>query len=336
MKQLLTTTALSILCFGAWQGISAACIPQRGSTSVDIPMNVGRVVVRPSHAVGEVLHKANFIITPNGSTAYCDGSGGTIHAVLSQNPNLSAVGNSVYDTNIPGIGIRLYREALDASYFSGYYPYVRNTEPFTTYNLADGYFVVEIIKTATTTGSGAFNPGRYSSYGYPNTSEPLLTSTVYGNAITIASSSCEIQGNSNRFITLAPVSKSDFKGIGSTQAEQAFSMTILCNGGANPTDYMEKNIISLSYDFTPEANTQNAIKNIAANGSKAEGVSTQLVWDGPNKQVINNKDKFHLGTVNSNQTIEYQIPMTARYYQSGATVTPGKVTGLATMTIQYD
>lgn len=335
MNQCLTQTALCILCLGAWQSINAACITQPGFATVDIPMNVGRVVVRPSHTVGQILHTANFVIVPNGSLSQCDGSGSTIHAVLDKNPSLSPVGDSVYNTNIQGIGIRLYRKALEDDQFSGYYPYVRNLIA-SEYRLSPGYFVVEIIKTAAVTGSGAFSPGRYSSYSYRDNSVPVLTSTVYGNAITIASSSCEIQGNTNRFIELAPVTKADFKGVGTTLAEQAFNMTILCNGGENPSGYTEKNLISLSYGFTPEGSAQNVIKNIASDNNKAQGVSTQLLWEGPSKQVISNNDKFELGSVNSNQTVQYQVPMTARYYQSATNVTPGRVTGLATMTIQYD
>lgn len=336
MKKFFLKTAIFSLSLGALQTVHALCSSNLGFSTVDIPMNVGRVVVRPSDAVGKVLHKAMFPITPNGSQYYCDANGSTFNATLSKNNPISSVGNSVYSTNIPGIGIRLYREAQTANYFSGYYPYIRNTATNTNYVLDIGYFVVEIIKTATATGSGAFEPGRYSAYGSRDTLVPWLTSTVNGHAITIASSSCEIQGNANRVINLAPVTKADFKGIGSTAAEQAFDMTILCNGGENTSGYEEKNIISLSYGFTPEGTAQDVIKNIAPNNVKAQGVSTQLILNGFNRQVVKNNDKILLGTVSSNQTIQYQVPMSARYYQSATTVTAGKVTGLATMTIQYD
>lgn len=336
MKKFFLKTAIFSLSLGALQTVHALCLNNPGFITVDIPMNVGRVVVRPSDAVGKVLHKAMFPINPLGSTMTCDASGSTNHAVLNKTLQLSPLGDSVYSSNIPGIGIRLYREAIDHSYFSGYYPYTRRLEANTSYFLASGYFVVEIVKTATTTGSGAFYPGRYSTYSPLENTQPLLTSTVNGNAITIASSSCEIQGNANRVINLAPVTKADFKGIGSTAAEQAFDMTILCNGGENTSGYEEKNIISLSYGFTPEGTAQDVIRNIAPNNVKAQGVSTQLILNGFNRQVVKNNDKILLGTVNSNQTIQYQVPMSARYYQSATTVTAGKVTGLATMTIQYD
>lgn len=319
-------------------GAYATCAPQRGFTPQDVSMSVGRVVVRPSDAVGTILRKATFPISSNGSTYYCDYSAGTIEAVLQQRYPLSPSGNSIYSTNIEGIGIRLYREAADNSNFSGYYPYTRSLSRYTTYRLSPGYFVVEIVKTAPSTGSGALVPGQYSRYnviGYPN--QPFLTSTVYGNAITIASSSCEIQGNINKTVTLPTVNKVDFKGVGSTQGEQAFDLNILCNGGKNPTGYEESNKISLSFDYDAVTNTTNVISNNAAAGSNASGVGVQLLSQYKNSnKVIAKNDKLELGTLKSNDNIQYNVPMTARYYQTATKVMPGKVRAMATVTIEYD
>ncbi|RSP30541.1 fimbrial protein, partial [Acinetobacter baumannii] len=43
-----------------------------------------------------------------------------------------------------------------------------------------------------------------------------------------------------------------------------------------------------------------------------------------------------IGTVSSNQTVQYDIPLTARYYQTASNVTAGEVKANATVTIQYD
>ena len=338
MKILTTLFLLTITA-----GISetyAACTPSNGFRPQDVSMSVGRVVVRPSDAIGTVLRKATFPISNNGSTYRCDfGAPSSIKAVLNQSYPLSLSGTSIYSTNISGIGIRLYREAEAASNFSGYYPYRRTLERNTTYSLANGYFIVEIVKTAPTTGSGTLVPGQYSSYyvdGYSN--KPFLTSTVYGNAITIASSSCEIQGNINKVVQLPTVNKADFKGVGSTQGEQAFDLNILCNGGQNLTGYEESNKISLSFDYQAAANTNNqVINNDAPANTRASGVGTQLLWNYQNQnKVIAKGNKLDLGTLKSNQTIQYNVPMKARYYQTSPTVSPGTVRGMATITIEYD
>ncbi|EZQ10518.1 fimbrial protein [Acinetobacter sp. Ver3] len=315
--------------------VQAACTPQANFRTVDISMAVGRVVVRPSDPVGRVLTKKTFPISPNGSSIRCDRNPVNINARLIQNGQLSPAGDSVYETNIPGIGIRLYREAANNQNFSGYYPYSRRLTANTTYNLDNGFFVVEIIKTAVNSGSGVIAPGRYSTYyveGYPQ--QAFLTSTVYGNAITIASSSCEIQGNINKTVNLPTVNKSDFKGIGSTAGEQAFDMNILCNGGDNPTSVTETNRISLSFDYTSNGN--NSIVNDAASNVRAKGVNTQLISNYQNQnKVITQGEQIQLGTVSSNQTVQYNLPLKARYIQVENQVEPGRVRGQATVTIQY-
>ncbi|OTU37607.1 fimbrial protein [Acinetobacter pittii] len=339
MKRILLTGFLFTAGLGVYGEANAYCTLSSGFSTVDISMAVGRVVVRPSDPVGKVLRKATFPINSTGqaSTAKCTSYSDSITAELTQSYPLSSLGNSIYSTNIPGIGIRLYREAENATNFSGYYPYSRSVTPGTSYFLASGYFVVEIVKTAEQTGSGTLVPGLYSRYyvsGYMN--RPFLTSTV-SNAITIASSSCEIQGNINKVVQLPTVTKAGFKGVGSTQGEQTFDMNILCNGGINPTGYEEKNLISLTYDFTQDGTNTQVLANTAPTSEKANGVGVQLLWNYQNKnQVIKKGDKLALGTLSSNQTIQYNVPMTARYYQTATNVTAGKVRAMATVTIEYD
>lgn len=336
MKKLLLNSVLLTAGLGVYSEANAACWISNYAPN-DVKMSVGRVVVRPSDEVGKILRKATFAITSSGTTAYnCDRYDRVI-AELNQGYPLSSQGNNIYSTNIPGIGIRLYREAENSSNFSGYYPYERSGISGTRY-LASGYFVVEIVKTAEQTGSGALVPGQYSSYyirGYPH--QPFLTSTVLANAITIASSSCELQGNINKVVQLPTVMKSGFSGIGSTQGEQSFDLNILCNGGKNPTGYEVKNQISLDFDFPQDGTNNQVMANTAPNSTKANGVGVQLLWKYQNKnQVIRKGDKLDVGTVNSNQTVQYNIPLSARYYQTATNVTAGTVRAMATVTIQYD
>ncbi|MCH7306861.1 fimbrial protein [Acinetobacter sp. NIPH 1852] len=337
MKKLLLNSVLLTAGLGFYAEANAACSTSPGFTTIDVSMQVGRVVVRPSDPVGKVLVKSLFEIRPNDRTTYTCSRSDMMVARLLQNYAISPLGNNIYSTNIPGIGIRLYREAFNATNFSGYYPYTAPV-PGTNIRLAEGYFVVEIVKTAENTGSGTLVPGVYSTYYAGNRSDrPFLTSTVYGNAITIASSSCEWRGNINKAVTLPTVTKSGFTGVGSTQGEQSFDLNILCNGGENQTGYEEKNLISLSFDYQQEGTNTKVLKNLEPNATKANGVGVQLVWNYQNKnQVIGLGDKLELGTVKSNQTIEYNVPLTARYYQTNTNVTAGKVRAMATVTIEYD
>ena len=337
MKKLLLNSVLLTAGLGLYGEANAACSTSQDFRTVDVSMQVGRVVVRPSDPVGKVLVKSLFEIRPNDGTTYTCSRSDMMVARLLQNYAISPLGNNIYSTNIPGIGIRLYREAFNATNFSGYYPYTAPV-PGTNIRLGEGYFVVEIVKTAENTGSGTLVPGQYSTYYAGSRSDrPFLTSTVYGNAITIASSSCEWRGNIDKAVTLPTVTKSGFTGVGSTQGEQSFDLNILCNGGENPTGYEEKNLISLSFDYQTEGTNTQVLRNLEPNATKANGVGVQLLWNYNNQnRVIGLGDKLELGTVKSNQTIEYNVPLTARYYQTNANVTAGKVRAMATVTIEYD
>ena len=337
MKKLLLNSVLLTAGLGLYGEANAACSTSQDFRTVDVSMQVGRVVVRPSDPVGKVLVKSLFEIRPNDGTTYTCSRSDMMVARLLQNYAISPLGNNIYSTNIPGIGIRLYREAFNATNFSGYYPYTAPV-PGTNIRLGEGYFVVEIVKTAENTGSGTLVSGQYSTYYAGSRSDrPFLTSTVYGNAITIASSSCEWRGNIDKAVTLPTVTKSGFTGVGSTQGEQSFDLNILCNGGENPTGYEEKNLISLSFDYQTEGTNTQVLRNLEPNATKANGVGVQLLWNYNNQnRVIGLGDKLELGTVKSNQTIEYNVPLTARYYQTNANVTAGKVRAMATVTIEYD
>lgn len=317
----------------------AACTATSGFSTVDISMNVGRVVVRPTDPVGTILSRSSFPINPNGSTLSCNFFGGQIQAVLSKNPSLSpAGGDSVYDTNIQGIGIRLYRDAGNGSNFSGYYPYSRSLSSNTTYRLGEGFFVVEIIKTANLTGSGALSAGRYSSYySRDDVNEPFLTSTVYGSAITIASSSCELLGEVNKTVQLPTVNKTGFTGVGSTQGAQEFYLNFVCNGGENLTSDQQSTAISLNFDYEPADNTTNILANNAPESIRSGGVGVELKTNYNNSgSRVERNENLELGDVQSNQNRQFNVPFIASYYQTESVVTPGDVSSLATVTVEYE
>ncbi|QIO05801.1 fimbrial protein [Acinetobacter shaoyimingii] len=340
MKYKILSGTLLLVGYALSSEAYAVCT-QSNFTPQDVSMAVGRVVVRPSDAVGAVLRRAVFPMNRVSDAVVCDrGAPDTVTNTLVQNYPLSGLGDSIYTTNIEGIGIRLYREVTSevGSSFSGYYPYTRTLASNTRYDVGNGNFIVEIIKIAPSTGSGALVPGRYSSYYLTKSPDrPLLTSSVYGNAITIASSSCEIRGQISQVVNLPTVNKVDFRGVGTTQGERDFNLNILCNGGGNSTSVIENNNISLSFDYNLVPNTTNVIENAAPAATKANGVGVQLVSKYQNSdRIVVKGEKIPLGSVNSNQTIEYNVPMLARYYQTEQNVSAGRVSSVSTVTINYD
>ncbi|OTG82481.1 hypothetical protein B9T31_14360 [Acinetobacter sp. ANC 4558] len=322
----------------------AACTPIDGFITTVVQMKINQpIIIRPSDPIGKSLATAIIPYTrdPN-STYYCT-SRPTINGVLTKNPTISNLGNNIYSTNIQGIGIRLSRATQTTTDVTATlkYPYsvlhANESESYPTkLALASGNFFIEIIKTSQNTGSGEISPGQYTSHFLDNNlNKPSLITVLGAKAITIASSSCEIQGEINKVITLPTVTQDKFKGMGTTTGEQSFNLDILCNGGANPTNVQASNKISLSYDFTANSDLK-SIVNSAPTNTKANGVSVQLINKDNNANTIISKGStFTLGTVNSNQRINYNVPLTARYIQTAQTITPGLVQGLATVTIEY-
>lgn len=321
----------------------AICTPIAGFSPTRVNMFVGRVVVRPSHLVGEKLEQRAFRFNRNESSTYiCNNqSSAPLVGVLLQNRGLSSLGNNIYNTNIPGIGIRLFRTNLHAEK-TAVYPY-RQIQALTGTKqrvlLADSLFNIEIYKTAPITGSGEIVPGVYTHHylGNVNSNRPSLITSIAANAITIASSSCMLQGSLNRTLTLPRVKTTDFKGIGSTAGELPFKLDLLCNGGANPTEVKETNTIGISFNFDSSPDLL-SIKNSEPTTTAAKGVNTQMVYNYNGANTIVEKDKdYKLGIVSSNTSnITFSINMRARYIQTEANITPGKVKGIASVNITYN
>ncbi|TCM70942.1 fimbrial protein [Acinetobacter calcoaceticus] len=144
---------------------------------------------------------------------------------------------------------------------------------------------------------------------------------------------CTFGASKDRFITLAKTSRVMFSGIGSTASAKPFDMSVICQTA--PTAYESK--IKVSYDFVPDSSNMTVLSNTADPTTKASGVGIQLLWDGAaDKGPIKSNDIFTIGNNISTQGGTYMANMIAQYYQTESIMTPGLVTGMATVTIHQD
>ncbi|MCF8998845.1 fimbrial protein [Acinetobacter nectaris] len=325
----------------------ASCLPYRFGFFTVIPtvktiqqnINLGRIVVKPSDSIGQVLKEQLYRVTQKGSYLTCDFMTDSYLAQgeLSQRRPLSNIGNNIYSTNLGGIGIRI---SIQEDGIQKDFPFSSLINTYFQYFSVFGYrysldktylLKVQIIKTDSNTESGSLNSGRYVLfYTDNNKNSPLLTVDL--NSTTIASSSCLITNN-NTTVKLNDVTRSSFRGIGSVQGEQNFQVNVLCNGGDNFTSDTEQNQIGVSFNYIPSAYNSQAIKNTSTN-TPASGVDLQLLWSDRNEVVLNNYN-YSLGSIVSNDTQTFPVSLKARYIQTQEQVTPGQVQGLATITINY-
>jgi type 1 fimbria pilin len=300
----------------------------------DIIMNVGRVLITPTSKVGDILATGKFDIRRDNSIS-CSGNSTLFGRILQGGP--SSVSDKIWTTNVPGVGIRLYRQI--GTQEGAYYPHeiYRNGGVY----LAECYFVVEVIKIAQNTGTGSLVPGQYSSYYADGTgpSKPILISHVLANSITIVTSSCSVDaGSKNKVINLSTVATAAFKGVGSTAAEQDFSININCVGGTG-TELLPggsgEGIVNVRFDYTPDPSNAPGVLKSLQDTNTASGVSVQLL-NGKDSTPISNGAAIYAGHTIANQTNTITLPLKARYYQTASRMKGGTLKSIATFTLEYN
>lgn len=321
-----------LMCTG--QSVYASCTSNLTNYQT-IQMNVGRVLVTPDSQAGDILATAQFTINGVNSAGTCTNGGSAIGQILQgAQTNYS----NVWSTNIPGIGIRLYREAGS---ISTYYPHTLTFSGNRTLNLAGGYFKIDIVKTAAQTGTGQLTSGLYTRY-YLNgsgPSRPILMSVVNADSFTIVTSSCSIDaGSKNIAVNLEPVTAASFGGVGSTQGEKNFNININCVGGVGEEllpGSTGQGLVNVRFDYTQDASNAPGVIKSETGSDAASGVAVQLL-NGNTSQPISNGEAVNAGHTISNQANTLTLPLLARYYRTGATIKGGNVRSTATFTLEYN
>lgn len=308
----------------------------RTSTPQDISMDLGNIVIQPDTPVG-LIKRQTFNIVEN-KALYCGGH----NFMYGELPGSEIAPNSepyVYKTNVPGIGIRLYRQSYNGI-ISTYYPHVLEdyTGQHTSTKLAAGYFVVEIFRLKGPTGAGALKPGLYSTYWGNGTgpSLPILTSHVLGNGISVVNSTCQVDtGSRNIAVDMGEAPKYLFTGVGSTVNERNFDININCVGGNDSVWSKARGDVSLSFNYTPDPDTSASLGVMKNNADRdgARGIGVQLL-NNRGLPVIN-ESFLYVGKLRPDSQTRFNIPMKARFYQTRTQVNGGDVKSIATFNIVY-
>lgn len=331
-KKLILGAVLMMAAGASW----ADCTRGRAST-VRLDMAMGRVVVDPNLAVGAVIAQQSWTMPgAGGRNNYfysCTGRN-TFKADIVA-PGVNDLGNKIYSTNVPGIGLRFSRggESVNIVYPGSYTPQVPEWQT-TNYSLEGSRFTLEIIKTAALTGSGTLADGQYTSYDWEyGRNNPILTTYLSANAITIVSPSCVVVGGRNMNVDVGTIRRSDLKGVGTTAGGKDFNIQLQCSGGLNDSGYAN---IQTSFSGTLATGTSastGALLNEKTGSSMAQGVGIQVLKEG---SPLEFNKKYDVGRLN-NQEIRYlTIPLRARFYQYGPSVSSGEVESHMIFNLTYD
>ncbi|CAN7646011.1 fimbrial protein [Variovorax paradoxus] len=307
------------------QGAWAECFVTPGYVEKTVNMTMGRIIIPNDAAIG-TMFKSQLFPLPSAAINKpwtCVG-GGLVKGVMLQGAEVPGY-DHVFTTAVPGIGIRLSRYFSDTAVT--YYPHDLSTpNDFGNFDPASR-FQVELFKIGTITGSGPLARGTYTRYYSVADNKSVLTTYLLGEGITIITPSCSVDlGSRNILVEFGKVPLRNFKGRGTTTGDRRFNIKLNCKAGQNA-----QSTVYLRMDATPDpSNEQGVLKVTQAGPSTATGVGIQLVDD----QAVPVKFGEN-ALVGPSKNGDYVLTYTARYFQTDATVTPGRADGTATFTLDY-
>lgn len=288
----------------------AACPSRATSTGT---VNFGTLTVTPIAVGGLIASKTVSI----GSGGNIYNISGVIYYTLTEFTTLSSLGNGIYDTNIPGVGIKVY-----------YSPTANNIWMFpqqSTYN-GDGMkqpatYLVELYKTAANVQSGTIVGGKIAtvSCGSPSTN---IYNAINLSAVNIVSTACTVD-TSSITVPLGNVYSSTFSTIGSTSNETTFTIPLTCpSTGVKVKMQLDGNTVSGS-------TTALVLSNSGSNGV-ASGYGVQVIT-GSSPIVIGTPTQVTMSTLG-----QINVPLKARYIKTSANSSSGTANSTATFTMSYE
>lgn len=238
-------------------------------------------------------------------------------------------GRRVYSTGVAGVGYAVGATSIDTCNYTAYVTGDGN-EPLC---YANGLFRqqpisaqarVQFYKTAQTTGTGTIYTRQIGSFTLQNnrtewTSVEALIGFAPFDVTTIA---CTVS-NTAISVPMGTVEKRAFSGQGTWPGDsntRSFTIPLNCDAGTR---------VNLQIDGSAQ-NASQGVLNLTGGTGSASGVGIQLLYHNaplPLSTSLNTGVAFSEGVFN--------IPLKARYYQTGSNVTPGAANASATFTLTY-
>lgn len=281
-------------------------------------VSFGTMVVQRDTPVGTVISSKS----SSGTSAYlteCVFPVTLRFSMYYQGGKLSNLGEHIYDTNIPGVGVR---------FSTGYY--FDNPPTITSYS-DSGSVVgwwggnVELIVTGKVT-SGSLSAETLGKIGVQGSDEVYrdgLTVNLTGGEI--VAPACSLTTQALNF-PIGNVKASDFGGsIGSVPSSSTVTenLGLSCDVDAN-----------INIELNGAKNNDTDLTSVLAitdqgNAGIADGVGVQLLYNGTPLEL--NKNIVLKKSTGGQET----FPIVARYYQTKTTVMPGKANTSATLNLTY-
>lgn len=323
--------ALALLLLGSTMAQAECFTLSGGQSGASLFMDIGRVIVDADAPVGSVVAKRSWTLRDISTTYRCSGNNqfeSRVTMAGSQNN-----GNSVWSTNIPGIGLHYSLKNSQSMPLTYDNKTTINSTPGSDVSMKNATFTLEVVKTALLSGSGKIAGGQYTTFGNASAGNPLFTTWMRENSLVIVSPSCQISNTTNFNVDMGSVSFSAFKGVGSTAGGRDFAIKLQCPGGAGVTGTR----VNMTFDGNLADNTtvaQGVLRNDLKGGSVAYGIGVQIL--DKNRKLVEFRKANPVATLTGEATQFLNLAYFARYYQYLPQPTAGAVQAHMVFNVTYD
>lgn len=307
-RRLFLLLALALACVP--QLASAYCSFDNGTSWSRVIFNTPSQITVPNDAAPQTVLWTSPMVAPDSRTdVYCNSytTGGIVNYLGTQ----PASGETIFPTNVPGLGIRLargsatnYLVAASADYLGG---------GTTTFSKSTSLELVVIgdIPNGSTLYAGQLVHWDFGNLGTVQVFQTAGPTTFVRPACSIAIDPTEV--------TLAGIATGSLSGNGSTAGDTPFSIQLNCSSAAT---------LAITLDANNPVNGQNGVLRISSGQGNARGVGVQITRNG---------NPVALGTAVqvTSTSGPFAIPFSARYYRTGGILRAGAVRATATYTLTY-
>ena len=238
------------------QSTLAACSWADTGKQITVKVTFGTVIVQRDAPVGSIIASVQSGAFNGEATLFICSDAWVLVNEPTLFTTISSYGNKVYDTNIPGVGIRISGASSAIPYNLNY---VGSSAVFISNR------TVELVKTsAGSVGAGSLNTGDIAkAYAQAEpTYRTLLALTGSNSIIPVA---CSVK-NTVINVNLDDAVYSDFSGVGSTAKSKDFNIGLNCDAGTK---------VKLTLDGNAAGPA--GVLKLNAGANQAKGMGIQLV-----------------------------------------------------------
>lgn len=289
----------------------------------------GAIQVSPSAAIGSAIATGQTqVIMTNTTPQYPIITMFKFATSVVSGVTYSVNSASVHTTNLDGVGISVWTDSQVPKKTNDLTISKKGGLSAATSTTPIYYALVKTANSATSVqvNSQVFIQVTFGCDAASAVMSETITREIYiTGGPTVSIKACTVD-NPSINVPLGTTTSSAFNGVGSTANTRNFTVSLTCSQAASAK-------ITLVPGSSGAFNAANGVINLdpATTGTAAKGVGIQLLY---NNAIAPLNSAISVGSVATSGTLT--VPLSARYYQTGSTITGGVANGTATFDMTYN